>query len=123
MADPASSAPPDVSLASQLSRAVVRTVSEYTGRGPTSAHTTINGDTIVTLLRDTLTKGERSLVADGRSHLVLDMRKAFQETMAEVMTQRVEEIVGRPVIAFMSDNTIEPDMSVEVFVPGPAATS
>jgi uncharacterized protein YbcI len=50
------------------------------------------------------------------------MRKAFQETMAEVMTQRVEEIVGRPVIAFMSDNNIDPDMSVEVFVLGPAAS-
>jgi|SRR4051794_32417136 len=111
------------SIATQVSRLVVRTVSEYTGRGPTSAHTVINGDSVMTLLRDTLTRGERSLVADGRAQLVLDMRKAFQETMREALTQGVADIVGRPVIAFMSDNSIEPDMSAEVFILGPEEAS
>jgi len=60
---------------------VVRIVSEYTGRGPTQARTRISEDLVTVILKDTLTKGERSLVRDGRASLVLDMRKAFQNMM------------------------------------------
>ena len=115
-----SSVAAETTAATQISRLVVHTVSDFTGRGPTHAHTTVQGDLVATLLRDTLTRGERSLVADGRSQLVLDMRKAFQMTMSEPLTRGVEEITGRRVIAFLSDNTIEPDISVEVFVLGEA---
>ena len=72
-------------------------------------------------LRDTLTKGERSLVADGRAQLVLDMRKAYQQTMRNDLVAGVEEITGRKVIAFFSDNHIDPDMAMESFVLEPAA--
>jgi len=52
-------------------------------RGPTKARTSIDSDVVSVLLRDTPLEGERSLVADGRAQLVLDMRKAFQMTMRE----------------------------------------
>ncbi len=68
------------------------------------------------MLRDTLTKGERSLVADGRSMLVLDLRKACQNTMGDEIVAAVEELTGRKVIAFLSDNHIDPDVAVESFV-------
>ena len=89
---------------------------EYTGRGPTKARTYVNRDVITVLLRDTLTKGERSLVEDGRGQLVLDMRKAYQETMRDDLVAAVEEVTGRKVIAFLSDNHIDPDIAVESFV-------
>ncbi len=31
----------------------------------------------------------------------------------------IEEILGRRVAAFMSDNRIDPDFAIEVFVPAP----
>jgi uncharacterized protein YbcI len=40
---------------------------KYAGRGPTRARTTIGTDIIVCGMGATLTKGERTLVADGKS--------------------------------------------------------
>jgi uncharacterized protein YbcI len=104
------------SKAAAISNAVVRLLSEYTGRGPTKAHTHISGDLVAVVLRDTLTKGERSLVRDGRVDNVLATRKAYQMTMGPSLIAAVEEIIGRKVIAFMSDNHIDPDIAVESFV-------
>jgi uncharacterized protein YbcI len=102
--------------AAAISNHVVRTMSDYTGRGPTKARTYINDDLVTVLLQDTLTRGERSLVGDGVDGLVLSMRKAFQCTMREDLVQGVEAILGRKVIAFMSDNHIDPDVAAEIFV-------
>ena len=73
------------------------------------------------MLKDTLTKGERSLVRDGREALVLTMRKAFQDTMRADLVSGIETITGREVAAFMSDNHIDPDVAVESFVLKPVA--
>jgi uncharacterized protein YbcI len=104
------------SKAAAISNHVVRTMSEYTGRGPTKARTFIADEVVTVLLQDTLTKGERSLVGDDLDELVLSMRKAFQSTMRHDLTSGVEEILGRRVVAFLSDNHIDPDVAVEVFV-------
>lgn len=104
------------SLAAEISTLVVRLMSEYTGRGPTKARTTINGDLIAVLLRDTLTKGERQLVALGKVESVMQMRRAFQGAMEEEACAAIEELVGRKVIGFMSDNHADPDLAIEVFV-------
>ena len=108
------------SKAAAISNHVVRTMSEYTGRGPTRARTHINDGVVTVLLKDTLTTGERSLVSDDLDKLVLKMRKAFQGTMRHGLISGVEEILGRKVIAFMSDNHIDPDCAVEVFLLAPA---
>lgn len=89
---------------------------EYTGRGPTKARTYIDEDLITVVLQDTLTMGERSLVRDGEVDLVLTSRKAFQRTMSCQLIAAVEEHSGRRVLAFLSDNHIEPDIAVESFV-------
>jgi uncharacterized protein YbcI len=106
-----------------ISNHVVRTMSEYTGRGPTKGRTHIHDDVVTVLLEDTLTKGERSLVGDDLDGLVLTMRKAFQGTMGQDLIDGVEEILGRKVVAFMSDNHIDPDFAVEVFVLAPAGSN
>jgi uncharacterized protein YbcI len=107
------------SKAAAISNAVVRLIGEYTGRGPTRARTHISGDLVAVVLQDTLTKGERSLVRDGEAALVLSTRKAYQSTMREDLTAAIEEITGRPVIAFLSDNHIAPDVAIEAFVLAP----
>jgi uncharacterized protein YbcI len=107
-----------------ISNHVVQTMSAYTGRGPTKARTHINDDVVTVVLQDTLTKGERSLVGDECHELVLAMRKAYQGTMRHDLIDGIESILGRTVVAFMSDNHIEPDAAVEVFLLAPpGATS
>ncbi len=104
------------SKSAAISNHVVRTMSEYTGRGPTKARTYLNDNVAIVVLQDTLTKGERSLVNDGLDELVLKMRKAFQGTMRHDIVAGIEEILGRKVTAFLSDNHIYPDVAVEVFL-------
>ena len=45
-----------------ISTAIVRLLREYTGRGPTKAHTTIRDNVVLVMLEQTLTKGEQVLV-------------------------------------------------------------
>jgi uncharacterized protein YbcI len=107
-------------LNAAISDAVVAAFAEYTGRGPTKARTSIRDDVVVCLLQHTLTKGEKSLVKDGRQELVITMRRAFQETMREQLVDTVERLTGRKVIAFLSDNHIDPDLATETFVLEPS---
>ena len=107
-------------LSAAVSNAVVQCTREYTGRGPTKANTLIGNDMIVTRLEDTLTKGERSLADSGKGDMVIDIRRCFQTTMRDELVAEIEKLTGRKVIAFMSDNHIEPDMGVEIFVLEPS---
>jgi len=102
--------------AQAISNAVVRLLREYTGRGPTRAYTTINEDLVVVVMRDTLLKAERSLVDDGQADAVINIRRRFQRTMERALVDAVVEHTGRDVDAFMSDNHVDPDVAVEVFV-------
>jgi uncharacterized protein YbcI len=114
---------PKGSVSAAISGATVQLLHEYTGRGPTKARTYINGDLITVVLQDTLTMGERSLVRDGEVELVLATRKAFQRTMASQLIAAVERESGRKVFAFLSANTVDPDVAVESFVLEPQVGS
>src|SRR5215211_2705763 len=103
-------------IAAQISTGAVRLLSDYTGRGPTKAHTVINRDSVTIVLRDTLTKGERSLVTAGKRVEVLGARHAYQEVMGPDLTSLVENAIHRKVAAFLSANHVEPDVAVEFFL-------
>jgi len=94
----------------------VHLLSDYTGRGPATARTTIDRDVVVILLSDRLTADERMRVEAGEAEEVLDARHDFQNVMREGLVELVERETERTVVAFMSDNHIAPDLSVEVFV-------
>jgi uncharacterized protein YbcI len=106
-----------------ISTAAVQLLREYTGRGPTKAKTTISGDLVTILLADTLTKGERKLADNGHAERVLGLRHDFQMVMREELISLVEGQLERKVIAFMSQNHIDPDLAIEVFVLEPAAAA
>jgi uncharacterized protein YbcI len=108
------------SPAAQVSTGTVKLLHEYTGRGPTKARTQIHDDSVVILLADTLTKGERALVEKGQAEQVLDTRKTYQHVMREDLSALVEKATGRKVVAFMSDNHIDPDVAAEIFLLAPA---
>lgn len=103
---------------------MVGLVRDCTGRGPTKAHTSIRDNTVLVMLEDTLTKGERTLVACGRSQKVLDLRSEFQRAMSAEACTRVAGITGRSVVAMMSADHIDPNLAAEVFVlDGPPSLS
>jgi uncharacterized protein YbcI len=108
-------------IAQAISQAVVRLMREYTGRGPTQARTTIHDDIVTVVLRDTLLKAERSLAGNGQAQAVMNMRRRFQSTMQDDLVAAVTEHTGRSVEAFLSDNAVEPDIAVEVFILEPLA--
>jgi len=102
-----------------ISNLVVRLLSEYTGRGATRARTHFNDNLVTVVVQDLMTKGERSLIRDGRSDLVLETRRAYQHTMGGELSAGVEDITGRKVVAFLSANHLEPDAAIESFMLAP----
>jgi uncharacterized protein YbcI len=104
------------SLTAAISRHVVRLFSEYTGRGPTKARTTIRDDVVVCITEDNLTKAERRLTQEGEGELVVTIRRRFQTTMRDDLIGGVELLTGRKVRAFLSDHDAEHDFASEVFV-------
>jgi uncharacterized protein YbcI len=103
-------------LAAAISTAVVHVFSEHTGRGPTRARTTIDGETVVVILQNSMTKAEHSLVEAGKDAEVLRLRRNFQETMRTDLVAAVERLTAATVQAFMSANHIAPDAAAEVFL-------
>ena len=104
------------SRSAMISTATVQVLHDYTGRGPTKAKTAINEDLVTVLLADTLTTGERTLVDNGQSEQVLQLRGNYQAAMRDDLIAIVERQLERKVIAFMSQNHIDPDLAVETFV-------
>jgi uncharacterized protein YbcI len=104
-----------------ISDGAVRLLREYTGRGPTRSHTTISDASVLIMLGDTLTKGERKLVEGGKEDRVLQLRHDYQMAMREDLIALVEGATKRKVVAFMSQNHIDPDLAAEVFVLEPTA--
>jgi uncharacterized protein YbcI len=103
-------------LSAAISNAIVALMADYTGRGPSQSQTYVHENLVVCILHDGLTKGERSLVLDGKQDAVLDMRHTYQGTMRTELIAVVEQLTGRKVAAFMSDNHVNPDVAVETFV-------
>src|SRR4051794_6955317 len=110
-------------LSAAISNTVVKALARTTGRGPTQAKTTIGENGVFVVLQDGLTVGEQSLASAGQSQAVLDLRRRWQSVMQAEVCREIEELTGRKVIGFMSDNHIAPALAVEVFVlePHPAA--
>ena len=107
---------PDGHLAAAVSNTVVRALARTTGRGPTKAKTTFGDNGVFVVLQDSLTVGERTLTDAGEAEAVLDLRRRWQKVMQADVSREIEELTGRKVIGFMSDNHIDPDLAVEVFV-------
>jgi uncharacterized protein YbcI len=108
-------------LAASVSNGMVGLLHRYTGRGPTKARTTISENLVVCVLGATLTHGEQILVDEGNDKIVLRGRRAFQAAMEDDAVSLVEDLLDRDVLAFMSNNHIDPDLAVEIFILGALA--
>ena len=100
----------------QISNAAVQVYRAHTGRGPTKSRTYIDNNLVVVELRETLTSGERNLIAAGQLDVVTEMRRAYRALIHEPLVDAVEGLLDRKVLALLSDNNLDPDVAVEVFV-------
>ncbi len=111
-------------VAAEISNGIVRLFSEFYGRGPVKAKTFLFDHYSVTILEDTLTTAESTLVKAGRQEMVRDFRIAFQTEMAVEFHRIVEQATGRSVDTYQSQIAFDPDFCFEVFVlDGPALVS
>ena len=113
----------DGELAATISTTVVRALARTTGRGPTKAKTTLGDNAVFVVLQDTLTRGEQTLTDAGEGNAVLDLRRRWQRVMQADVSREIEQLTGRKVVGFMSDNHIDPDLAVEVFILEPLPTA
>lgn len=110
--------PSDGEQLAAISNLVVKVFADHMGRGPTKVRSYIVEDIVVCLLEDTMTRSERELVGSGNEPIVLETRAVFQQTMRTELSEGIEALLGRRVIAFLSGNDLGADISAEVFVLG-----
>ena len=106
----------------QIATAIVRLQAEYYGKGPTRARTHISDDMVVVVLEESFTRAERTLIERGEAETIQQIRRRFQQSMAEEFTSVVEQATGRVVRAFLSETNVEADVSVEFFLLGEERT-
>jgi len=104
------------SLAAAISNLIVRLFAEYTGRGPNKARTTIRENVVVCVTQNSMTKGERRLVEDGETDIVVSIRRRFQTTMRDDLVAGIETLTSRKVLSFMSDHDADHDYAAEILV-------
>ena len=103
-------------LNAAVTREVIRVQNECHGRGPKKAFSFHSGNVLTTVMEEVLTAAERRLAGNGEGDAVLNMRSLYQRSMEPELRRGIEEVTGCRVLALMSDNHLEPDMAVEVFI-------
>ena len=103
-------------LNAAVARGVVRICRSVVGRGPTKAQAFFRGDVFVVVMHETLTRAEKSLVADGQGDAVLCLRRDLHRAMRTQLITLVQDLTGCAVTALLSADHIVPDVSTEVFV-------
>jgi uncharacterized protein YbcI len=109
-------------MRAEIATRIVKLQSDYYGKGPTKARTYVMDDLVVVVLEETFTKAERTLVDRGEVEAIQQIRRRFQQKMADEFTAIVEQATGRSVRAFLSETNLEADLSVEIFLLGEART-
>ena len=106
---------PQASAEAEISKGMVQLMREFAGRGPNRIKTTILEDMVIVRLEDVLLKAETTLIAD-HAEAVLNMRRRFQIAMRPPMVELVERVLNRKVNAFLSDQHLDPDIALEMFI-------
>ena len=95
---------------------ITRLHRERYGRGATTTRVIAQRTVIMVLLEDIYTPGERTLIEAGNWTQVKETRDAFQTAMRETFSEAVERLMGRRVVAFMSQVHLDPDLAAVIFV-------
>ncbi len=107
----------------ELSNAMVALHRECFGRGPGAARSFVNEDMAVCVLTDIYTPVEQALIAAGQAEHVRRTRGLYRDVVESEHRLRAEQILERPVTAFLSVVNVDPDVAIEVFLLGERSAS
>jgi len=93
---------------------------ECFGRGPGAARSFVNEDMAVCVLTDIYTPVERTLIEAGQAEHVRRTRNLYRDACEGRHRRLAEQVLGRPVAAFLSVVNVNPDVAIEVFLLGEA---
>jgi uncharacterized protein YbcI len=104
-----------------VTEAMVSLHERYHHRTPVTAKSLLLGDDLlVSVLGGVYTDVEKTMIELQRSTIVQETRSTFQIAMQRRFIDKVEQITGRGVLAFISNHHIGPDIEVEVFMLTPS---
>lgn len=107
------------SLQTRVSHAVVRTMKDLYGRGPTQARTYFCDEYVFCVLSGGLTRDEETMIRGGEHEAVRDYRIRFERVIAPELIRRVEDVLERKILAYHSQILFDPDRLIEMFVLDP----
>ena len=90
--------------------------SEYYGKGPLRSKTYWQDDLVCVVLEETFTQAEKTLIRQGEIEPIRDIRRRFQQVVADQFISVIEQATGRKVRVFVSETDVESDVSVEIFL-------
>jgi uncharacterized protein YbcI len=108
------------SLQARVSQAVVRTMKDLYGRGPTHAKTYFCDEYVFCVMSGGMTRDEETMIRGGQQDAVRDYRLRFQSVIAPELIRRVEAVLERKIVTYHSQVLFDPDRLVEIFVLDPA---
>jgi uncharacterized protein YbcI len=103
-------------LLAALTTAIVRLQAAHFGKGPTRAKSFWAGDALVCQMEESLTPGERALIARGKVAEVLALRRGFHDAMEPEFIAEAERLSGRSVRAFFGQIHLATEIDIKVFV-------
>ena len=107
-------------LLEAVTEAMVALHERYHHRAPVSAKSMLlGGDLLACVLGGVYTDVEKTMIELQRTTVVQETRSAFQSAMQHKFIAAVERLSGRPVLAFISNHNVGPDMEIELFMLGP----
>jgi uncharacterized protein YbcI len=106
-----------------VTEAMVVLHQRYYHRTPVRAKTQMLGDDLLAcVLGGVYTDVEKTMIELQRSTVVQETRSAFQNAMQHKFIDQVEQLSGREVLAFISNQHVGPDMEIELFMLAPPAS-
>jgi uncharacterized protein YbcI len=107
----------------EISRRVTALFKDFVGRGPTSVRTYIQGDLVLSVLADTLTRAETVLAEQGQGELVRASRRALVGTLHSELEHLIADEIGREVVGVLGDYAVVPDYAMLACLLAPLADS
>ena len=100
-----------------VTEAMVALHERYHHRAPVTAKTLLlGGDLLACVLGGVYTDVEKTMIELQRTVIVQETRSAFQTAMQHKFIAAVEQLSGRDVLAFISNQHVGPDMEIELFM-------
>jgi uncharacterized protein YbcI len=103
-------------LLARISTEMVKAQKEFFGKGPTRAKSYFFDDMLLIVMRGGLTTAEKTMLAMDQADAVRSFRQVFENEMTGRLTETIEGLTGRNVLAYQSQVMFDPDIVVEMFV-------